>query len=960
MNKVVLLLIALVLLLGGMAFFLFSSDGGAQEVIDLGLATVPEVSESRREASTLTDVGAAEERPAPAPESSRSTLTGAEPRTAAAPEAPRTGFVRGRVADALRRPVEGALVLLTDQGARSRRPIDSEWFRQRYGHAIREARTDAKGFFEFEEMDPGPLRVAVRADGFAPFDENEAILPSASNLDLGVLELQPGIRLAGRVLTQDGAPVAAAEVSLLAAAAEWKAGEEGVLVAASGPDGTFTVDQLAPGPWRLRVSSPEHPDRIVEGLEERPGTTVEVEVRLEEGSTIGGWVAGAEEDAGLVVVGTPASTQATRSAGVAVGVREVAVGGDGAFRLAGLLADAEYELRVKRGDGAGSRKETWLSDPVSARAPSTDVVLELHALGTVRFRLVDAQTEAPVKSFTLHMGFSDGSQRWTRYLNAATGDYAVGDDGTVTVQGVPARGTSAQIAFKIQSYGRRVEQRSGLAVPPNEVLDLGDIPLTSLSEVVVRVVDAETGEPLDGAVAYASRAGAARAPDLFGPGADGSFTAPRSSAGTGANGAARLPVEQGLYSFWATHSGFAPCEPASFAVPRAEEIVLELGRGGAVTVHVADSAGQPTAAATVIHTEVFPDGYARDRQSGERTGVTDRDGVVVFERLAAGLHRFSLKVAPPAKAPTPVEVVVTDGGELTVNLGSPGAFALEGIVRESGTPLVGASVWLENGTTRRAKRMLLGPGTRDPSTRTDAEGKYRLADVPLGDWVLVVGHATRAMESEYVLGFEEPGLYEYDVDLTATRIDGRVVDESGRPLEGISIAVRPAEAARNLRNVTFVRGSTMTDAASIESATKSGADGRFQLRGLQAQRDLVVIGRGEMVQTRKSDVFHLEPDGHASVELVLPLAGELEVTVYVQGELGRGCGVHASYRGPNRGVAENHNVVTDDEGRVLLTGLVPGPWRIRVSPVDVELDEPVSREVEVEGGRRAELTFEVP
>ena len=959
MNKVALLLVLAAVLLGGMVFLLFSPGGAAEEAPGLGRVRPTPTAEARRESSDLTGAAEFETQSTPSSESSRSTLAREQERAAAVPEAPRTGAVRGRVADGSRRPLEGALVLLTDQGARSKRPIDSDWFRQRYGHAVRETRTDAKGFFEFEEMKPGPLRVAVRAAGFAPFEENEAILPSDSNLDLGVLQLQPGITLAGRVLTRNGVPVSSAEVWVLPATVEWTAGEPGVRVAASRSDGGFTVDQLAPGPWRIRVSSPDHPDRIVEGLEEEPGATVAVEVRLENGSKISGWVAGAEEEANLVVVGTPAVTQATRSAGVPLGARETAVGQDGAFQLAGLHADVEYELRIKRG-GESLRNETWLSEPATARAPSTDVTLELHALGEVRFRLVDGETKAPVTSFTLHMGFSDGAQRWTRYLNAATGDYTVADDGTVTVGGVPARGPSAQIAFKIQSYGRRVEQRSGLKVPPKQTLDLGDIPLTSLSEVVVRVVDAETGEGLDKAVAYASRAGATRAPDMFGPGADASFSSPMSSAGTGTSGVARLPVEQGVYSFWAAHPDYAPCDPVSLAVPYTDDVVLELGRGGAVTVRVSDSTGQPSAAATVLHTEVFPDGYARNRQSGERSGVTNREGVVVFDRLAAGVHQFSLKVAPPAKLPDPVKVVIAPGGEYTIDLGSPGAFTLLGVVRESGTALVGANVWLESGSARRPKNMLLGPGSRDPSTRTDAEGKYRLADVPTGDWVLVVGHATRSMASEFVLGFEEPGLYEYDVDLTATRVDGRVLDESGRPLEGISIAVRPEEAARNLRNVSFVRGSSMTDAASIEGATLSDADGRFQLRGVQEQRDLVVIGRGDMVQTRKSNVFHVEAAGHASVELVLPTAGELSVTVYVEGELGRGCGVHASYRGPNRGLAENHNLVTDDEGKVLLQGLLPGPWRIRVSPVDLELTEPVSREVEVEGGERAELTFEVP
>ena len=70
-------------------------------------------------------------------------------------------------------------------------------------------------------------------------------------------------------------------------------GTEGTVVGETAPDGTFRLDQLATGTWKIRVRSEEHPERTFEGLAETPGREVSgLEFVLENGAALSGHASG--------------------------------------------------------------------------------------------------------------------------------------------------------------------------------------------------------------------------------------------------------------------------------------------------------------------------------------------------------------------------------------------------------------------------------------------------------------------------------------------------------------------------------------------------------------------------------------------------------------------------------------------------------------------------------------------
>lgn len=227
--------------------------------------------------------------------------------------------VQGLVVDPRGRPVPGAAVW---RGAEAEAPA---------------AESGSDGRFVLRDLDPQEtLQLFVCRSGFL----SEAIQLEASTPEIARIELQPGARIAGRVVAPDGTPVSGAEIqtSLEVEGGGWGTGSEAPpcqlgdsAVGTTDAQGGFSLESLLPGTFQLLVSADGYPEETLKaesGLAGPPLT-----VRLRPGALLAGRItdlggrpiAGVEisDRSGFQAVSRPDGTY--RLSGVEPGVRRVQV-----------------------------------------------------------------------------------------------------------------------------------------------------------------------------------------------------------------------------------------------------------------------------------------------------------------------------------------------------------------------------------------------------------------------------------------------------------------------------------------------------------------------------------------------------------------------------------------------------------------------------------------------------------
>jgi len=234
--------------------------------------------------------------------------------------APAVAF-EGRLVDLGGGPVPGGRVqVLADDGTSVRAQAE------RLERSPVAARSDEAGQVRVEDLDPGRrylLRIA--ADGFLPRRLTGIQAPAAEIL---LIELHPAARLTGRVVDEDGEPVAAAEITVRDP--EPAPGTVGLggsvrrpVQVETGEDGRFAVGSLTPGPLEIAVEATgfvrsEQLEKMVSS-----GRNPEVLVTLRRGAVVTGRVT--DQD-GEAVAGVRLRAGRVRGTSDA----------EGRFRLAGV------------------------------------------------------------------------------------------------------------------------------------------------------------------------------------------------------------------------------------------------------------------------------------------------------------------------------------------------------------------------------------------------------------------------------------------------------------------------------------------------------------------------------------------------------------------------------------------------------------------------------------------------
>jgi protocatechuate 3,4-dioxygenase beta subunit len=899
------------------------------------------------------------------------------------------------VVDRFGTPIAGARVAVAaDTGF----PVDLELERELPWLDRQRTETDAQGRFRFEHVQPGTLQLAARASGFAPHAERGVSLPK-EDTELEPIVLARGAILSGQVVDPDGRGVPGARIVRDEI-------ENGGLMflgarepsAVTGADGRFRVDELACGAWRFVVHSDDHPDLVAEGVAEEPGVEQGgLRWQLRPGATIAGTVTGIPgAERGQLEVRALKSSVPDEFLGLG-SARTAKVETSGAFFLRGLEVGQRYTLQARRVRSEDERGfwERSRSNDVEARAGDTGVVLAYQPEAAILFTVFDATTRARLERFQVEAGID-----WPAPLTDEQGrPRKLFPGGAARVGGLRPGSDQERVRLNVHATGYRDYERADIAVRAGQELDLGAILLERVPLVRVHVTDRKSGEPIVGASVRVQK----QQGDTFQVRREISISEEEGhemldfgegrSGRTDEQGWAEVTSFEGdTVEITARAKGYAPGKLDAIVLPRgnSSEHELALTLGGEVLVRVLDAQGMPLAGARVERRsdterpqgEVFVMGGPRGQGD-----VSDSEGTVLFENLAAGLHSFRLGEKAgggPVFASVDAVVIntlgedssedwsqtqVVEGERVELVLRAAPRAELTGRVREAGKILAGATLRLtkEGEEAGRFPRMP-GMGGGGPEGRSDGEGRYRIEDVKEGRYKLVVEHPTRRMPHEFPLALRE-GSNTFDVDLPLSIVSGRVLDEQGKGLAGVRVwpERKTGEGGRSMRfrmiMVDDGGGGGMVDSGQFGERAMTDADGRYTLRGVTSDVDLVVKAEGDSVQPGQSQQVRVAPNEvKEGVDLELEPAGSILVEAKLpDGAPARFQLVQAEYLGQSD-PPQQPKFGFLQQGSTELTGLKPGRWKVNVKSAQggpVNEDPGQDQEIEVKAKEKATLTFEV-
>ena len=316
-----------------------------------------------------------------------------------------------------------------------------------------------------------------------------------------------------------------------------------------------------------------------------------------------------------------------------------------------------------------------------------------------------------------------------------------------------------------------------------------------------------------------------------------------------------------------------------------------------------------------------------------------------------------------------VQVVEDETAELTLKATPRGS--LEGTLLESGAELTGATLNLKKFRDEveldPMALALAGFGGGGITERSDGKGKYEFTDVKEGRYTLKISHPTRSMSDEYEVEILE-GRNSLDIDLPISIVEGRVTDEEGDPIPGLTV-----KAARSRDEDPAVRGNFVmvveaqdggetsvisNGSPALGVSVETDEDGRYSLRGVMPEVDLVVKAEGRGVQPGTSRRIRLNPNETKSgIDIQLAAGGSILVEVLLaDGAPARMIVVSADYLGDEQDVKSKTDFI--QRGSTTLTGLKPGRWIVRAQRVGPSGGGSRSEEeVTVQAGRTANASL---
>lgn len=387
--------------------------------------------------------------------------------------------------------------------------------------------------------------------------------------------------------------------------------------------------------------------------------------------------------------------------------------------------------------------------------------------------------------------------------------------------------------------------------------------------------------------------------------------------------------------------------PREIGPPSGPAVELTLERAASVSGRVFDAAGRPLAGARVAARQLddsgirfvssggLADGEAgpcpRDRSM--RNVETGADGRFVIDHLEPELYRLDA-AAPEHLGSSPLHLELAAGERALPDLLLERGAVLSGrVLGPDGSPLAGVRVQPWDGRSHRAE------ATSKP------DGGFRLAGLEPGRRKIALTTPAGLWEYQEI----ELATGENRADLHLHRqgeLRGRVVDAAGQPIAGAQVSQH---------------GYPMDS-----SSTRSGADGSFALPAKDGVHELSAEAPGYAPALAESRV-RVSGRPVEGLELRLAQGTTLRVLVVADPEeqaLFQGVEARQGYAVIRRPEFDaSGHLLLDPSGRVTITGLGPGTWRVGAFGHDIEGDEevriaPGELEVGVEIRLRRQLRLE--
>ncbi len=782
--------------------------------------------------------------------------------------------------------VHGARILVGRSGVM---PLDSaaaSWpagLDDEPGAPVRELRAGPDGSFALSGLEPGRLRLAVRAEGCAPLDRDDLWLMPGEVLDLGEIALSSGMRLSGRVVGPSGEAIPDAALYRVSdrIAGPWQAlgpSSASPLGAVDERSGSFSVSECPPGPLRLLVAAPGRPVVAFDGHSTAdPLDPSNLRIELEQGERLFGEVIDIDGvvSEGHVVGGVSlraplVAFEEARAAGIPpqalAGWRTTLTDATRRFELGGLSDGEAVALRLM------SEEPFDVTDAfapsVLAEAGDRGVELSWRASAQLAFEVVDLSSARGIDGFLARLeGVSPRAPRGRRSSTSAASWSNLRPFAAATDPLYEDLPESSGLTLAIEADGYQLLESPSFRLRSGDSTDLGRLSLAPLLPVFVRVLDGGSGKPLAGAECEL----AAILPEL-------ALGRTSSRARSDRDGRARLNALASAAELVVASAGHAPWRGLAPAPNLAEApFEVRLVPGARLRVLVLDENRRP------LRAEVFR------RKSGAEVGssmearyervLADAEGLAEFADLEAGLWTVAARELARADLDLPadpgglswVSAGAGQGGSAQVEVSAARTLDLGLRLAFGRKPLEHALVRLAPGregfSNPHADEARLAPTV---VARADENGQCSFADLPAGFYSLRVEHPGIPGFGRAVVVLEPRWRYA-DLDLAAASISGRLVDEDGEPVNGW-IALHAHQGA-------WFEGMEVEEGASLHSIApqpirfKSARteEGAFLLEGVPPGIELVLTGTAgerwgeyfveplELGEQRRDLVLHVAP-----------------------------------------------------------------------------------------------------
>ncbi len=669
-------------------------------------------------------------------------------------------------------------------------------------------RSDADGKFTFDGVLAGN-KYTVRAtkEGFGSHEEGP--IPIEAGTERGDLEmkLDAAASLTFRLVTAKDVPVKDVDVRLQTQGGATGGRRRGFAIGAGDVDrdkivaqgdGKFLVKGLDSGTFDLTLQPADFSDVTKEGLRLKSGETVDLgTLRVKESKSVSGRITDAtgQPVEGATIFGMSMDADFRLS-------REARSGADGRYRISGLGDSPVRNLSVRATGFAEASRE-------GATPGDTDVDFSLEKTGSIVGKVLLRGAAAP-PAFRVQ-AFPEAKENQERpgfrvMISSRPDDDQVFTDPSGNFRLDNVNPGTVTITAKVD--GKAPARKTGLKVVSEQVTDVGTLTVEDGRALRGRVVASKDDAPIAGATIVVSQ------PQGFTMRMGGADQSQGAAISTLDGHFEIAGLEARTYAIDASQPEYSPNSGRVdiSADADTDDFVIKLSRGGTITGLVRDAQKVPLPNAGVLLTKMGGGG-------GPQTATTGPDGRYTFEKITPG--DYIVIKAPQGGAVMLFggmkQVTVQEGETTNYDIDEASKITVTGRVLKGGQPVPNAML-LFTGDGESASVDL-------KQSRSDADGHYQIGLDTAGAYRVVVSTGGMFMGRQAGVAVQVPDQPNpvVDVTLRSAGINGKVVNQDGKPVSGAMISATPSGA--NSANGGHGGGGLLG---------QSEPDGSFSLDGLTA------------------------------------------------------------------------------------------------------------------------------